>query len=337
MTQQKPAANTQQQDARDIVYTPAEVGTLVLSAVQDRREHPGAGVRSYIPVLDKHLLPLRPGELVTVMGRPSNYKTGLMQFWARNVAHEIVDTDAEHEVVIFVTWEMAVEELGLYDLAGTAQLDASEISQGRVDDTAWDRLQTAAMQRATIPLWIVGHSIERRRKRPDLTLSNVARALLWIDSEMGYHPRIVFLDYLNQMQPEKGEDRRMQVFENVRRCKDMALALGCPVVLGVQAGRQVDERNWKLPEMGDGLESSNIEHTADKMLSLWMPKTTEPTGSELHVPGAKESHIEINDRLLVVGLKKQKLGPANKVAFLSVDAASNRITDLDLHSDSPAW
>ena len=314
------------QTVEQLIYKPNEVGDLVVKAVQERRDNPGAGIRSYIANLDQNLLPLRPGELVTVMGRPSNYKSGFMQCWARRVAEEIRKEDGLNEMVVFVTWEMAVEEIGLYDLAASAALNASEIYQGRVSDETWERLQVSAMNRAAVPLWIVGHSIERRRKRPDLTLSNVARALQWFDDQ-GHKPRIIFLDYLQQMQPEKGYDRRMQVFENVRRCKDMALALGCPVVLGVQAGRQVDDRSWKMPGMGDGLESSNIEHTADKMLGLWYPKMTDPIGAMISMG---EKSLEVSENLLLCALTKQKLGPANKLAVLRVDPTRNDVQSMDL-------
>lgn len=309
----------------DIVYQPLDVGKIVVREVDERRKHPGAGVRSYIKPLDEHLLPLRPGELVVVIGRTSNYKSGLMQYWARNIAQDI---DGDGEIVVYVTWEMAVEELGLYDLAASASINASEIAQGRVSDEAWERLQAAAMQRAAIPLWLIGHSVDRRKRRPDLTLSNVGRALQWIDDEKNMRPRAIFLDYLGQMQAEKGEDRRMQTFENVRRCKDMALALGCPVILGVQAGRQMDGREWKLPEIGDGQESSNIEQTADKVISVWLPKTSEPIGSILRLPGGKGPEITVTDNLLVIGLKKQRLGPANKVVFCYADVAKNDIKPL---------
>jgi replicative DNA helicase len=241
-------------EPKDIVYTPPQVGTLVLSAVEERKANPGAGVRMHLSVIDEMLLPLRPGELVTVMGRPSNYKSGLMQYWARQVAGEILKEARNGEMVVYVTWEMAVEEIGLYDLAASTSLNAAEISQGRVTDAAWERLQAAAMKRASLPLWILGHSIERRKKRPRLTMGNIDAALRWVEDEMHDHPRIVFLDYLQQMESDGGESRRMQVFENVYRCKDLALALGCPVVLGVQAHRDVDNRQWKLPSLGDGLE-----------------------------------------------------------------------------------
>jgi replicative DNA helicase len=314
-------------EARDILYTPSEVGTLVLGAVQERRANPGAGIRLGVADVDRQLQPLRPGELVTVTGRPGNYKSGLMQFWARKVAQELVAAGDAEGVVVYVTWEMAVEEIGLYDLAAATSLNAAEVAQGRLDDEAMERLQAAAMRRACIPLWLVGHSIERRKKRPRLTMSNVARALTWIEDNMQFRPRIVFLDYLQQMEPERRQgqevNRRMDIFENVHRCKDMALALGCPVVLGVQAARSTDDRRWKLPQMGDQMESSNIEHTADKMLSVWMPKTSEEIGSWL--PGTE---LQVSDNLLILGLVKQKMGPAGGWWGLYVDPSRNMIAPM---------
>lgn len=319
-----------EQNTRDIIYSPNEISNLVLDTIQERKAKPGAGVRLGIPDIDKQMLPLRPGELITITGRPSNYKSGLMSFWARWLAKEIANSeDSENKVVIYITWEMAIEEIGLYDLAASSGLSAAELAQGRCSDIDFDNLKTAAMKRAMSPLWLIGHSIERRKKRPRMSMTNVARALIWLEEEMGLKPQIIFLDYLQQIEPErmdnKGEaTRRMDIFENVHRCKDMAISLACPVVLGVQAARAVDERPWKLPQMGDQMESSNIEHTADKMLSVWYPCRTEPLDSS--IPDAPE--LRVNDHLLIIGLQKQRLGPAGGWWPLYVDPEHNNITGL---------
>jgi replicative DNA helicase len=317
-------------NAQDIVYSPLQVGNLVISTIEERKANPGAGIRSGIPSLDRTLLPLRPGDLCTITGRPSNYKSGLMSFWARKVAKELnTQEGADNKVVIYVTWEMAIEEIGMYDLSSSAKLSAAALSQGRCTDVELESLKMAAFKRAMSPLWLIGHSIERRKKRPRLTLTNVAKALRWLDDEMKMQPAIVFLDYLQQMEPErvdqKGEvTRRMDIFENVHRCKDMALSLGCPVVLGVQAARVVDERDWKLPQMGDQMESSNIEHTADKMLSVWYPKTSE----QLDQPLPRERNLKVTENLLIVGMTKQRLGPAGGWMALYVNPLLNEISDL---------
>ena len=326
---------TDAKSVRAIVYTPAEVSSLVLEAVEERRAEPGAGIRLGIKPVDHELLPLRPGELVTITSRPGHYKSGMMQFWARNIARDLLKEEKKQEVVVFVTWEMAVEEIGLYDLAASVKLNAAELAQGRIEDQGLEKLRGAAMRRASIPLWVVGHSIKRRKKRTRLTLSNVARALMWIEDNMAFHPRIIFLDYLQQMETErrKGQEiaRRLDIFENVHRCKDMALAMGCPVVLGVQAGRQVDGREWKLPQMGDQQESSNVEQTADKMLSLWYPSRSLRRGEEIQTTG-----LFVEDNLLIVGLVKQRLGPAGMWWPLYVDPARNEIAAM-AREEEPAF
>jgi len=85
----------------------------------------------------------------------------------------------------------------------------------------------------------------------------------------------------------------------------------------------VDDRAWKLAYMGDGLESSNIEHTADKMLSVWMPKRTEALGSYI-----ANGELQVADTLLLMSMPKQRMGPAGMWWSLYVDATRNLITEL---------
>jgi hypothetical protein len=70
--------------------------------------------------------------------------------------------------------------------------------------------------------------------------------------------------------------------------------------------------------------SSNIEHTADKMISLWMPKTTEPSGDV--VPGT--DGLRVTDNLLLLGVMKQKLGPAGFWKPLFVDPTTNDVKGM---------
>jgi replicative DNA helicase len=158
-------------------------------------------------------------------------------------------------------------------------------------------------------------------------MTAVAQALIWMEDNMGIHPDIIFLDYLQQIESERGEDRRMQIFENIHRAKDMALAMGCPVVMGVQANRDVDRRKWRLPELGDGMESSNIEHTADKMISVWKPDTSLDYGD--FVTG---TNLSVSKNLLIFGIQKQKMGPARNWKPLYIVPEKNEILNVDFSS-----
>jgi replicative DNA helicase len=310
--------------AADVIYTPPEASTLALQMVQNRARTPNAGVVTFLGSdVDGYFLPMRPGELITVIGRPSNGKSAMMQYIARNEAIRIVrDGEDEARCVVYVTWEQAIEEMMVVELASAVPNEsASNLARGIIHDIRG--LQAQAMQRSALPLWLIGHSIERRRRRPRLTMTDVAGALLAIEDHWGMRPSVVVLDYLQRIMPERGNDIRTQTIENVDRAKDMALAMGCPVILGCQAKREVDERKIKLPGMGDGAESANVEHSSDGILTVWMPKTTEPSGSVL--PPDLGMNLVVTDNLMLMSVAKRKMGPAGRVFPLFIRPEKNMI------------
>jgi replicative DNA helicase len=308
------------------VFTPNDAVAGALKTIAERRTNAGVGVRLGVPDVDQYMIPARPGELITVMGMTSNFKSGLMQFWARHTADVIGEEHIEDECVVYVTWEQAIEEMLTFDLAATARLSATDIMQGRITDAQFDELRLVhGTRRAMAPLYLIGHSLAEGKKRPRLTLDVVGRALMLIREEFGLKPRAIFLDYLQQIDPGEGENRRMQVFHNVDRCKDMSLGMACPVVLGCQASRSLYGETWGVPRMHDGLETSNIEHTTDKMLGVWMPKTSHEIGKVLSAQGKQ---IEVTENLLILKLNKQKMGPAGRWWCLYVDPSRNEVRGM---------
>jgi replicative DNA helicase len=177
----------------------------------------------------------------------------------------------------------------------------------------WTLLRTAANRRAQSPIWIIGHSQTEFAKvgsaRPRMTMTDAFRAMELICSGkitgIKQKPRLVVLDYLQRIRPDSrdGGTRREQQMEAVNKAKDMSVTFGCPVMLGVQAGRQVMERDNKLPTIDDAQETSNVEQSADKFLSVWYPIKTEKAGSFM-------DGVPVTPNLLVIGLLKQKNGPA---------------------------
>jgi hypothetical protein len=97
--------------------------------------------------------------------------------------------------------------------------------------------------------------------------------------------------------------------------------------MGVQAGRRVDERAFRLPQIGDGEETSRLEQAADKLISLWLPKNNLDVGDTL-----PELGWPVTENLLVLGLRKQRLGKSGQVLPLYVDLPRNDIKPMDIHS-----
>jgi replicative DNA helicase len=319
-------------DVSTIIYTPQDAGNLALQMIDTLRKDAGGGVRSGIPDLDKILLPLRASELITVLGYTSHYKSGFMN-WLSKQAIKTIDPEDTDSVVIRVTWEQSVEEDTISWLAGDANLSVSNLARGLVDESEWTKLNASGTRRAAVPMWIVGHSQqdnkERRRARPRMTMTDVGLATEMIasgDLTNGVRKtvRMVVLDYLQRIRPDPqdGDTKREQMMEAVNRAKDCAIAYGCPVVLGVQVGRQVTDRIDKTPRIDDGQETSNIEQSSDKVFSLWYPMKTEPLGAML--PGG----VEVTKNLLILKLLKQKLGEAPATFALWVDPERNIIANM---------
>jgi len=312
---------TKERDITTLVFDPQTSSHLAVQMVDNLRKDAGGGVQSGINDLDKILLPFRSGELVTVLGYTSNYKSGFMN-WLSKQALKLIDKEkTEDEFVARVTWEQSVEEDTLSWLAGDANLSITKLARGLVDEKEWKILQKSSIRRAITPMWIVGHSqlenTERRRARPRMTMNDVALALEYIcndATERKLKPKMIVLDYLQRIRPDTkdGDSKREQMMEAVNRAKDAAIAFGCPVILGVQTGRQVMEREDKTPTIEDGQETSNIEQSSDKMFGVWYPVKTEKPGSSIH-------GVQVTKNLLVLRLLKQKLGEAPKTFALFVD------------------
>jgi replicative DNA helicase len=315
-------------DIKEQVFAPQDVSVIAFKAVEARHQNKDGEIKTGIARLDRDLLPMRPGELIIVCGYTSNYKTGLMNYIARHNAQTLVDTsDGDFMVdytkaVISFTWEQSVEEQGIVDIAQLSGVNAAKMMRGELADTEWVALTKGSIERGTLPWWVVGHSSEGGKRRPRLSMTDAGAALAHIADVQHLAPALVVLDYAQRIKQENANSRREGLMDIVDRAKDMALAFRCPVILGCQAGRGVKERTWRLPQLDDGQETSNLEQSADKFISVWMPKNDFP-GQTIQGPGGKE--ITVTDNLLIIGIMKQKFGPAPLVNLYHVKPEINEI------------
>lgn len=311
---------------KTIVFDPPKAASLTIEALEDLQKNRDRGVHTGIVGLDNVLLPMLPSELITIIGYTSWYKSGFMNWVAKHALENV----KENEVVIKVTWEQSIEEDTLVWIANNASISISMLAKGEYSETDWKMVMGSYKQRILTPLWIVGHSSKEseagHRARPRMTMTDVQRALDFIckgatDKELKI--RLIVLDYLQRIRPDPqdGSTKREQMMEAVNRSKDTAIQFGCPVMLGVQASRDVLNRNFKLPRLDDGLETSNIEQSSDKVISLWYPIKTEEEGAIV-------MEKPVNKNLLICGLLKQKMGVAPVTAALFVDPEKNIIGSL---------
>jgi len=312
---------------QDVVFSPQQAGVLAVKSVEARRTAKSAGITTGIADLDRDLLPLRSGELISVIAFTSNYKTGAMSFIAKSACDQI-DSEAG-EIVIYLSWEQSVEEQTLLDLSFTSMIEASKLYRGDLSDIQWQMMLKASVERSTKPMWLIGHSESSGSRRPRLSMTDVGMALAYIVDVQQRKPKLIILDYLQRINRDdcRSHDIRVAHMEVVDRAKDMSLAFSCPVILGTQAGRPILDRRWKMPTLADSLESSNLEQSSDKVLGLWFPKTTEPAGSEIR--WSSEEIYTVTDNLLLMSILKQKYGRAPTLTSLHVQPEVNKIFGME--------
>ena len=304
------------------IYRPEAITRLTLELIEERRKHKSVVVDLGLDKIDAVVNPLLPGELCVVLARTSNFKTGFMQYWARHVAKQLLGLGDTTGIVYYATWEMSVEELGLYELSATSGVSSSDTWRGNITDEELARQREAATTRLSLPLFIVGHSLAYPSHIS--TVWELRDEIIADAKPDGFKPAAVFLDYLQAITPAAGGDRRLQDMANADASKHLAEQLGCPVIVGVQAGRDLDKQTNMVPNLGSSQETSRVEQDADLMLGLWMPKMMYDTGHLL-----KEYNVTVTDDLLVCKVVKQRMGKQGDSFLLSVDPAQRSVKRYD--------
>jgi len=151
-----------------LVFTPIEASNAAEEYIKEIQENDGDGMPLYIPKMEysakdkKGFLPVKRGELIAVLGRPGNCKTGLMFRWARERAKYLKSIGSK-EVVLYWTMEQMIEELRLFHVAAEDGISASDMASGQIDD--WGNVTKSLRGMHTTPLWLAGKSRKRRKDK----------------------------------------------------------------------------------------------------------------------------------------------------------------------------
>ena len=289
--------------SRELVHTPAELAAEFVAWAEDRRYQ--EGVPWGIPVVDAKVIPFHPGDMVILCGRPGHGKSSLLAYLARAEAKRIQQRGTD-EVVVYVTFEQVVEELeAVFQCGGS--YTASDLAWGRarIED-----VRAAARDRASLPVFVIGDSLSRTDSRsPRMYPEVVFDAIESLKVDFGVIPSLVCVDYIQLVPIPRQADRQKQVMEAAHQVKELAKRIGCPAVVAVQARRDVDGQQIKIPGLSSGQWSSDIEQACDKFFGLWRPWLTEPHFDEKGRQAAVTLDgldYPVTQELLVMQMLKQR-------------------------------
>ena len=276
-------------DMAKAVFTPHEVGLAGYNSAKAAAENEKFGIDLDIAGTDikDYFAPLMPWEIVAVQAQTSNGKSYFFDWWEAQICRQLA-RDGRKEIILHVSFEETIEAMAFYQYSKILDIPTSDLARGKVD---LSKLEWGMSVIDSIPVYRLGDSAQTADDAPELYLSNVYRSIKeLIDGGVTgepVKPAVIFLDYLQAfpIDPEvKGavqdQQRRLQVRNDVYRSRKMATHLHCPVVIGVQAKQRLDGSNppYQIPGMYDGEETASIAQRFDRIMSLWMPKTSYTVG-----------------------------------------------------------
>lgn len=321
-------------DPKTAVYTPTEVSTYGIEAIEKARDNKLRGIGINIAGVRDYFAPLMPGQVCGIIAQTSNYKSGFLHFIEHEAAKQLVAQGRTGEILVHVSVEEGVEEQAFLEFARVSGEDAGNLARGKVQD--WKNLMGAAASVMGIPIFRIGDSLARADDMPNLYMSNMIRAIKSLQNEiLEWKPKIagLFFDYLQAfpIDPEtknaaKLDQRRLQVRDDIFRLRQAANYFDCPVYVAIQAKQRLDGARppIMLPGVYDGEETSSIAQRLDRVISLWMPKQTHPVGFTVNIGDG--TYFKVAENQLWVKVCKQRGGlPAGKTWPCIVDFRKNLI------------
>lgn len=324
---------------KGIIFQPKEVAEAGYDAIMRAKEYKDVGIPLKVsgnPEVENYFAPLLPWEICAVQAQTHNGKTMFVDWIERETIKNINEAGQDGDIV-HVSYEESIEAMAFTEYGRLLDVVPAKLARGEYDDIS--QLKIAMKQIGNSRIWRIGENSKRAdadlRDNPDeaqgqLTLRNVYRALDAMrkgEISEARKIRLVAVDYLQAIpiDPEVKREapdaqRRLQVRNDTYALRKMTVALGAPFIVCVQAKQKLEGANhpYMIPGMYDGEETAAIAQRFDRIVSLWMPKTTYPIGTSVSRDG--EHLFKVEEDQVFLKINKQRGGlPSGKTFDLKVD------------------
>lgn len=306
-------------------------------------------IRTSLPSLDAVLNPVIGSSLITNIGRPSNGKTlfsnYLLMETMRTILEKTERNETTNEICILITAETSVEVTALTWMSRYTGIPVRNVLRGLSDDelTNLDKNIGNVMG---LPLFIIGHSTQRtasgRKEPPNITPDVINQSIEYILNEFknpltgqNYDIKFIVTDYLHSLQKPDHIPERSFYSQTVGWAKKLSIWTDSVHMLNVQARREVEDREIKIPTIRDGMETSSIEHFSQVSFGTHIPnfygieRMPEMNGGR--VPELLVKPLCPKGKtLMYIALLKQQEGEANFVLPVQVDFATHTLKEINL-------
>jgi len=213
------------------------------------------GVPSGLVKLDRITGGLQGGDLILLAARPSMGKTAIALFIAKNA------TLIGKKNVLMFSLEMSEKKLIDRLILSETGIDSDKFNAGDLKQEDFSQLNNSfeILQDGKI-------FIDDRSNK----VSQIKSQCRKFTQKNELH--LIVIDYLQLLNSdEKHQNKNIEVGENSKALKNLAMELNVPILCLSQLSRQVEQRGDKMPIMSDLRDSGSLEQDADMVLFLLRP------------------------------------------------------------------
>lgn len=223
-----------------------------LKDLENKEEGELMGVPSGFHFVDHITGGWQPSDLIILAARPGMGKSAFMVCSAINAAK------AGHPVAI-ASLEMSITQLTQRSISANSEVPLENMRRGNVGSEI-DKIIKTSNVKGVYMIDKAGMHLNEFRAWAKKMVRSLGVKLL-------------FVDYLQLMQGEKGGNRETEVSSIARGLKQVAKDLNVPVIALAQLSRAVENRGGDMkPKLSDLRESGAIEQDADIVSFLYRPQ-----------------------------------------------------------------
>lgn len=238
-----------------------------------------------------------PGQLVYIGARPGVGKSALGLAIAAHVARK-------GGRVLYVTLEMAAEEMAARIMADEGSVDLYGLTTGKLTPEDYQRIAPLWGELSTLPIWF------DEKSRTPLQVRRAA-----VNLQSGGELALVTVDYIQLLTGGgKYGNRYEEITAISRELKLMAMELGVPLVCMCQLNRSSEKGFGRAkrtePSMAEARDSGAIEQDANLFLTLYQPEEPpeDPDGKELF-----QTFVQAGLSPMRIKVEKNRQGPTGVV------------------------
>ncbi|HHE46476.1 MAG TPA: replicative DNA helicase, partial [Bacteroidetes bacterium] len=251
------------------------------------------GVATGFRQLDEITSGFQHGDLIVIAARPSMGKTSFSLDLARYASLE------KRIPVAYFSLEMASIAIAMRIIAAEARLDLHKLRSGKLTrDRDWEKLSRSTSRLSEMPFFIDDTGA--------LTIMDLRARARMLKQQQGIG--IVFIDYMQLMQPPAAGSREQEVAKISRALKGLARELDIPVVAMSQLSRAVEQRGEDArPQLSDLRDSGAIEQDADLVMFIHRNLIKRDKAD------TDDDELESEDNSAEIIIRKQRNGPTGTI------------------------